>query len=153
MKRHPQWPRRLHLLIQSSQAVSFAWGTKDCGQFVGHWIRAATGVDIAAPYRGTYKTEASAEALFLGASKVRIPTALGDFAAQIAAAHSMAEVLPVTCASRGDVVWVDNATREHPSKFGALGVVSLDPRYAVCMSEKGTVRVHMHRWKRAWRVG
>jgi hypothetical protein len=151
MKRFPDWPRRLHLLIQSSHTVSFVWGTRDCGQFLGRWIRDATGVDLAVPYRGKYNDEASAIALFSGNSKPT-PTALGDFAAAIAVANSMAEVLPITYAHRGDAVWVDNSTLEHPSRFGALGVVSLDPRYAVCMSEQGTKRVHMHRWKRAWRV-
>jgi hypothetical protein len=136
MKRHSNWATRLHLLIESSKDVTFDWGKYNCGLFVARWIREATGV------------EASAEAIFLNG----FPD-LGSFAASIAAAHGMSEVTPITYAQRGDVVWLDNSTPANPSKYGALGIVSLDGRYAVCMSEKGTKRVHMQRWKRAWRVG
>jgi hypothetical protein len=148
MKRHFQWAQRLHLLVESSKAVTFAWGTYDCGQFAARAIREMTGVDVAAPYRGKYGDEASAEALFLNGH-----ADLGSFAAAIAAANGMPEITPVTYAQRGDLLWVDNGTPAHPSKYGALGIVSLDGRYAVCMSETGTKRVHMHRWRRAWKVG
>jgi hypothetical protein len=146
MKRLPNWPRRLHLLTRSSQAVTFDWGHYNCGLFVTRWIREATGLDLGAPYVGKAKDEASAEAIFLNGH-----ADLGSFAAAIATANGMAEVAP-TYAQRGDVVWVDNSTSLNPSKYGALGVVSLDARWALCMSDKGTVRVHMSRWKRAWRV-
>lgn len=143
MSRHFQWARHLHEHLQKTKASSFAWGTQDCGQFVAQWILLATGVDVAAAYRRKYADEAAAEALFLNGH-----ADLGSFAAAIAAANGMPEVTPVTFAQRGDVVWVDNRT-----PHGALGVVSLDGRYAVCMSEKGTARVHMQRWRRAWKVG
>jgi len=152
MKRFNNWPQRLHLLIQSSKPIVFAWGIYDCGQFLGRWIREATGVDVAAPYRGKYSTEAAAETLFLAGHSGAPSQALGDFAAAIAAANGMPEIKPVTFAGRGDAVWVDNGTLENPSVYGALGIVGLDGRYAVCMSETGTKRVHMHRWKRAWKV-
>lgn len=148
MKRAHDWPRRLHLLIESSKPIVFTWGQYDCGQFVARWIREATGVDVAAHLRGTYSDEATAEKIFLNGF-----TDLGAYAASIAAANSMTEIKPVTFAGRGDVVWVDNGTAANPSPYGALGVVGTDPRFAVCMSEQGTKRVHMHRWKRAWKVG
>jgi len=148
MTRHSNWATRLHLLIESSKDVTFDWGKYNCGLFVARWIREATGVDVGAPYVGKATDKASAEAIFLNG----FPD-LGSFAASIAEAHGMTEVLPITYAQRGDVVWLDNSTPANPSKYGALGIVSLDGRYAVCMSEKGTKRVHMQRWKRAWRVG
>jgi len=129
MKRHSNWATRLHLLIESSKDVTFDWGKYNCGLFVARWIREATGVDLGTPYVGKATDEASAEA------------------------NGMLEISPITYAQRGDVVWLDNSTPANPSKYGALGIVSLDGRYAVCMSEKGTVRVHLKRWKRAWRVG
>jgi hypothetical protein len=150
LKRYSNWPTRLHLLIQNSKDVPFDWGRRNCGLFVTQWIREATGVDLGAPFLGKATDEASAEAIFLNGFSG--PTALGDFAASIAAANSIAEVLPVTYAQRGDVVWVDNSTALNPSAYGALGVVSTDGKNAVCMSEKGTVRVHMQHWKRAWRI-
>jgi len=142
MQRFPDWPRRLHLLVESSKAVTFDWGRYNCGLFVARWIRECTGVDLSAPYVGKCSDEASAEALFLNGHQD-----LGSFAAAIAAANGMPEVAP-TLARRGDVVWVDNLTT-----YGALGVVNLDARFAVCMSEQGTKRVHLQRWRRAWRVG
>jgi hypothetical protein len=147
LQRFQNWPRRLHILIQSSQAITFQWGLHDCGLFAARWIREATGLDLGAPYRGTYSTEAGADAVFLAGY-----SDLGSFAAAIAAANSMPEV-PPTFARRGDVVWVDNSTPLNPSPYGALGVVGLDPRFAHCMGAQGTVRVHMSRWKRAWQVG
>jgi hypothetical protein len=151
MKRHPQWPRRLHQLISSSQEITFAWGTYDCGHFVARAIREMTGIDVAAAYRGKYSDEAGAQKLFLQGQHSAHPgaptDALGNFAAQIAAENHFPELKPVTLAHRGDVVWVDNRTQ-----FGALGIVDLTGRHALCMSSKGTVRVHMQRWRRAWRI-
>jgi hypothetical protein len=141
------WPLKLHEFIVAMRDEKFSWGVRDCGQFAGSWILAATGIDVAAAYRGKYHDEAGAEALFLNRH-----LDLGSFAAAIALENGMPEVAPVTCAQRGDVVWVDNSTLLNPSLYGALGVVSLDGRYAVCMSDKGVKRVHMQRWKRAWRV-
>src|ERR1700683_1962239 len=109
MKRHPQWARRLHQLVVSSKAVTFAWGIYDCGQFAARAIREMTGVDVAIAYRGKYTDEASAEALFLNGHPD-----LGSFAAAIASANGMPEILPVTFAQRGDVVWVDNSTQLNP---------------------------------------
>jgi hypothetical protein len=147
MQRIPSWPRRLHQLIESSQTITFEWGRYDCALFVCAAIREITGVDVGLSYRGTYQDEAGAEAIFLAGF-----ADLGAFAASIAAANSMPEV-QVTFARRGDVVWVDNGIDENPSPYGALGIVGLDGRFAVCMSETGTKRVHMRRWKRAWQVG
>jgi hypothetical protein len=144
LQRIQNWPRRLHTLIASSQGIVFQWGQYDCGMFVARWIREVTGgaVDVGAPYRGTYSTEPGADAVFLAGY-----SDLGSFAAAIAAANSMPEV-PPTFARRGDIVWVDNGTT-----YGALGVVGLDGRFAHCMGSQGTVRVHQHRWQRAWQVG
>lgn len=142
MKRVDNWMQRLHGLIATSQAVTFAWGRYDCAMFVCAAVREITGVDIGLPYRGTYSDEAGAEKLFLSGH-----ADLNSFAASIAAANGMPEVDP-QFSRRGDVVWVDNKTQ-----YGALGVVGLDARFALCMSDQGLAPVHMQHWKRAWRVG
>lgn len=147
MQRLPNWPRRLHQLIESSKAITFEWGRYDCAMFVIAAVREITGIDVGEALRGTYQDEAGAEAIFLTGF-----ADLGAFAASIATANQMPEVAPAF-ARRGDVVWVDNGTDDNPSPYGALGIVGLDGRFAVCMSETGTKRVHMHRWKRAWQVG
>src|SRR5580693_4269758 len=94
MRRLPNWPRRLHLLTQSSQAITFDWGRYNCGLFLARWIREATGVDVGAPYMGKATDEASAEAIFLNGHTGAAENALGDFAAVIAVANGMAEVVP-----------------------------------------------------------
>jgi uncharacterized protein DUF6950 len=153
MQRLPHWQRQLAILIQTAESFTFAWGQYDCALFAARAVREITGLDIGAPYAGTYSDEAGAIAIFTKGYTGPASLALGAFAASLAAANNMPEVIPVTFARRGDVVWVDNSTPENPSTYGALGVVSLDGRYAACMSDKGVKRVHMQRWKRAWRVG
>ncbi|TPN44466.1 hypothetical protein FJ981_28125 [Mesorhizobium sp. B1-1-4] len=57
MNRLPDWPARLHDFIDGVKRSPFAWDGHDC--FIG-WaadaVLAMTGEDIAARYRGKYKT-------------------------------------------------------------------------------------------------
>ena len=139
MKRHPQWQRKLAGRITSARQLEFAWGTFDCAMWVCDWIRDVTGIDPGANYRGKYSTEAEAQAIF-GAD-------LGAFAATVATSIGATEV-PPRYARRGDIVHVDNGTT-----YGALGVVNLDARFAMCVSQNGVVPAHMNHWKRAWQIG
>src|SRR5260370_566752 len=117
MQRVPNWPRRLHQLIESSQAITFEWGHFDCGMFLCAAVREITGGDVGEALRGTYQDEGGGEAIFLAGF-----ADLGAFAASIATANGMPEVAPAF-ARRGDAVWVDNGTDENPSPYGALGIV------------------------------
>jgi hypothetical protein len=141
MPRVHDWPRRLAQILDSTRQLPFEWGKLDCALHVCNCIKAMTGeqIDPGAAHRGQYADEAGAVARFGGD--------LAAFAATTAAALGFAEV-PITMAQRGDVVFVDNGTAH-----GALGVVSLDGRFASCMSDKGIVNVRIARWKRAWHVG
>src|SRR5947209_16908263 len=121
MQRVHNWERRLAMLVQSSESVVFQWGQYDCGMFVARWIREVTGIDVAGAIRGTYNSEATADAVFLSGHPD-----LGSYAAAIAMAHGMPEVAP-NFARRGDVVYVNNGTT-----YGALGIVGLDGRFAHC---------------------
>jgi hypothetical protein len=146
-ERLPEWPRKLAQLITSArEGVPFAWGTFDCAMFCCQWIRELTGTDPGAAYRGKYSTEAEAIAIF--------GNDLASFAAGVLTPLGAVEV-EITYARRGDIVFVDNSTEEHPSPYGALAIVDLDGRYAVCVSATGArlMRLHMKRWKRAWRIG
>lgn len=140
LTRYHDWPERLSQILSTANAAGFQWGTLDCALSVCNCIRAMTGEDPGADYRGKYSDEA-------GALAITGPD-LGAFIAGIAASYSMEEIVPVTFARRGNVVLVDNGTPQ-----GALGIVSLDGRYAACMGDSKMLHVHMHRWKRAWRVG
>jgi hypothetical protein len=86
---------------------------------------------------------------------------LGAFATTIASAIGAPEVEP-SYARRGDIVFLDNSTPNNPSTYGALGIVDLDGRFAICVTTKGVLRVHrvdgdrtnrIARWKRAWLIG
>lgn len=144
LQRVHDWPERLHRIIASAREVPFQWGRFDCALHVCNCIKAMTGdlVDPGAGYRGTYSTEAGADAIFLAGF-----SNLGDFAASIAATYSMPEV-GVNYARRGDLVWVDNGTT-----YGALAIVGLDGRFATCASSAGLAHVRIQRWRRAWQVG
>ncbi|HEV3511993.1 MAG TPA: hypothetical protein VGS05_09845 [Candidatus Sulfotelmatobacter sp.] len=139
LQRVPDWRFRLGQIIESARQLEFEWGVFDCALHACNCIRAITGTDPAANYRGKYSDEAGAAEIY-GAS-------FEFFIASTAANLGLPEI-PVTLAQRGDLVFLDNETAQ-----GAIGVVSLDARFASCAGSKGLVLVRIHRWKRAWRVG
>lgn len=139
LERFPDWPERLHRIIDSARELEFEWGVFDCALHVGNCMRAIVDVDPSAEYRGKYSDEAGAAGIYGGS--------LQDFAARIFAGLECPEVA-VTFARRGDVVFIDNDTEQ-----GALGVVSTDGRFASCVTDKGLVLIRIARWKRAWQIG
>lgn len=61
LQRLPNWRKRFETFIDQVKATPFAWGEFDCGPaFAGRLVEALTGADLAAPYRGRYKTAAGA---------------------------------------------------------------------------------------------
>lgn len=61
MKRHRDWRRRLERFIDEAERTPFAWGTADCGpEWAGRAIEAVLGIDIAAQFRGRYRTATGA---------------------------------------------------------------------------------------------
>ena len=141
LRRRPDWPTALQLFCTANSRRRFAWGEWDCCLFVADAIEAMTGVDIAAPFRGKYRTYR--EALKL------IRMLCGDWplecvAAKIAAEHGMAEI-PVAQAQRGDMVLVNNGRRP------VMGIVALNGRELIVVSDRLT-RAPMSAARRAWRV-
>lgn len=57
------WPEKLLALIDAHQHTPHAWGEHDCVMFAGKAVEVITGVDFVAQFRGTYSTEAEAEAI------------------------------------------------------------------------------------------
>lgn len=139
MKRLPNWERLLADHFAAAGSKPFAWGVNDCGMSVGDAILAITGIDPIPGLRGEYSDETGALGL--------VGEDLGAFAADIAKAIGADEVRP-TYARRGDVVLVDNRNPKH-----ALGVVDHTGRFALCVGDGGLIRVRMHRWLRAWKIG
>ncbi|HEY3972307.1 MAG TPA: hypothetical protein VGM18_04835 [Candidatus Sulfotelmatobacter sp.] len=141
LQRIPNWRERLGQIIASAGELEFQWGVFDCALHVCNCIRAitTTAIDPGHSYRGTYSDEAGAAAIY-GSS-------LEQFVAGIAATLALPEVAP-TFARRGDLVFIDNGTAQ-----GAIGIVSLDGRFASCASDKGLAMIRIRHWKRAWQIG
>jgi hypothetical protein len=142
VKRLLNWPALLEAHLEGARKQTFSWGKWDCALAACDAIKAITGTDPGAPYRGKYSTEGGAATL-AGATLV----AFGAFVATATAGLAMPQV-SVRHARRGDLVLCDNGTPQ-----GALGIVDLSGRYAVCAGAKGLLKLRMSRWKKAWRVG
>lgn len=135
--RFHDWETRLAAHFASAAERQFAWGEFDCGLAVCDAVKTITGNDPGEGLRGTYASEAEADA---------IVRRLGDFAAEVAVRFGFREV-PPSFAGRGDIVLVNNGNPKQ-----ALGIVDLSGRTAVCASERGMKRVRMSHWLRAWKV-
>jgi hypothetical protein len=138
MKRLPNWERLLAAEFAEASA-HFEWGKFDCAMFAANCVRAITGRDLAAEFRGTYSSEAAAAQITGGD--------LGAFIDSVCKEQGMKEVAPAY-GRRGDVVLVDNGDPAH-----AIGIVDHTGRFACCAGPKGLARVPMQKWLRAWRVG
>ena len=96
----PQWQRDFDAFIAVRMRTPFCWGQHDCCLFAADAVKAQTGVDHAAPWRGTYFTELQA---------ARLLAQLGGLAALGAMAGP--ECPPLT-ARHGDVGLVFDGVRE-----------------------------------------
>lgn len=59
--RNQDWTTRLHDVIKAALERPFSWGEFDCCLFAADCAIAVCGIDPAAKYRGTYKTETGAK--------------------------------------------------------------------------------------------
>jgi hypothetical protein len=111
MKRRGDWHSRLNAFIDGVKRQPFDWATMNCGEhFAAGAVMAMTDVDIAAPWRGRYKTAAGA----VRAMKRDGFACLGDMAASV-----LPEVHP-SSARLGDIAAVPA-----DGPFGtSLGVVN-----------------------------
>lgn len=60
LERLPDWNTRVANALADRAARPFAWGVNDCAIFAADVIEAATGHDLAAPYRGRYRSRRGA---------------------------------------------------------------------------------------------
>jgi hypothetical protein len=137
--------RAFNQFLLDSANTPFAWGSNDCCLFSANAILAVTGVDIADDFRGKYTDEASAFALVTTITRVAKPT-VSDAAAHCAAKHGLVEYTHPLMAKRGDLVVISNG--------GTLicGVVHLNGREVVSISQKGVVRLPISNVVRSWGV-
>lgn len=63
--RYPDWPARLHAAVLAALRTPHEWGQFDCALCAAHLVHAITGEDFGARWRGTYSSEAEAQALLV----------------------------------------------------------------------------------------
>lgn len=132
MSRRTAWIEYLEAYLWLCSQGSFGYGAQDCFLFVSGAVRAMTGIDPAARYRGRYRSRAQARALLKEA---------GGYSA-VFQNCGMKEI-PMARAQRGDVVQL--------SRFG-LGLMALDGQRAYTVGEEGLVLVTPQFQGKAWRA-
>ncbi|MBC2731386.1 hypothetical protein [Thiobacillus sp.] len=134
MTRVETWPQVLAEFLADADRP-FEWGTWDCGLMAANCVQAMTGVDIAAEFRGRYKTAKGARRVMRGA--------MGEMMTRVAATYGMPEI-DIRLAQRGDMVMIETPLGE------ALGICT-GPTVA-CTGPDGLVFRPMSRALRAWRI-
>lgn len=123
--------------------MPFSWGENDCALFVADGIKAITGVDIAADFRGRYRNETGAWELI---RTVTGGETVADAAAWCAAKFEMEEWPGPLYAQRGDMVTLEDDGRL------IAGLVHPNGRDIVVVGELGLKRVPFTVGRRAWHV-
>ena len=143
MQRHTDWPDRLAAFLKA--CPPFAWGRCDCALFACNAVRAITGVDMAAGFRGRYRSP-------LGAVR-QISASCGgksiEDLAEAMARNLDIEEIPPAYAQRGDVVLVDSVIEGRPMPTLA---VHAGEALAVVAPE-GLALLPPTRARRAWKIG
>ena len=96
--RFHDWPERLFGVIKDAQSATFVWGSNDCALFACDCIKAITGVDRAANFRGRYKTRKGALASLKKIEGVETLPQLAD--------KYLGERIALSHARRGDIVLI-----------------------------------------------
>lgn len=140
--RYPDWPSRLQRYLDGLGDVRFEYGRMDCCLFTCDAVEAMTGHDMAAWFRGRYRTRKEAFAL------IRERTGRGGVAAvaAYAAAECGLQEVPVAMARRGDMVLIGVGAK------ACLGVVSLTGLDAMAIYGRQILRVGLLSVTRAWRI-
>jgi hypothetical protein len=143
LARKPNWDTdAFDKFLLSRATTPFAWGGNDCALFAADAIEAITGIDIAADFRGRYRTEASA---WKAIAKVCNGTTVEHAAAYCAEKFGLVEWEHPLMARRGDLVVFEDA----PGHTIA-GVVHLNGRQLISVGEDGWKRFPITQVKRAW---
>lgn len=101
MKRREDWPVRLGEFIESRRSMPFRYGENDCCLFAADAVKAMTGDDLAAAWRGKYRS--AREALKFVRDAGGLPKLVSTV---------LSETVAVALAQRGDVLLVPRGDRE-----------------------------------------
>jgi len=144
MMRLPDWPDRLANFLADSRHEPFEWGRHDCCLFGANGVRAIAEIDVAAPFRGRYRTA-------IGAARVLRRFAGGgvaEAAREIGRRLDCPEIDP-RLAQRGDVALVTGVPGD--ALGGALGLC-IGGRFAVAALAGGWGAVPLGQVAAAWAV-
>lgn len=137
LKRLPDWPERLSAQIHACMKAPFVWGQHDCCLFAMDCVKAMTGEDLAAPYRG-YTSQIQAMRM------LKENGGVAGIAEAVARKYDIPEIAP-TLAGRGDVCLFDTG---HGDTLGiCTGVNIFAPAF------EGLVGTPALQALRAWRIG
>lgn len=140
LTRRHDWPARLRETVEAARRKPFAYGSHDCLLFAADAILAMTGVDLAAPVRGSYhdaEGAAAALAAFAGGGMI-------EAVEKITAQHGIDRVA-WAFAQRGDAVLVETTIGP------ALGICIA--AHAAVAAPGGVAMVAMAEAMRAYRIG
>lgn len=137
MIRLDDWPARLDEAVAIGNMRAFEWGKHDCLMFAADCVRAMTGVDLMAEWRGSYDSHDAAYANldkgYRGSLAYAVSSKLERHASPF-------------FAQRGDVVLHDNTA-------GVLGLgVCLGRMFAAPAEVKGLVYFPLSKAIAAWKV-
>ena len=135
MQRHDDWLQRLNDFLAVARGRAYAPGQHDCALFAAGAVAAMTGVDLAAEWRGRYRTLRSGQRALRAAGYT-------DHV-EFVAAHF--EAIPVALAGVGDLAVI------RTDDGAALGVVT-GPLVAVLRPDQGLGFVSLLAAERAFRV-
>ena len=140
MTRFPDWESRLHDFLVSREHTPFRYGVNDCCLFAADAVCVITGVDIAAEFRGQYKSQRGA---LTAIKRLTGGTTAADAVAY--AARDLEECAPAL-ARRGDLVLVEEGEL-------IAGIVHLSGTDVVVAGRDGLLRKPFTDIKRAWHAG
>lgn len=134
MKKLNNWLPNLQVLVEESRNKSFVYGQHDCCLFGADVVLAQTGIDLAADYRGKYKTLAGGIKLLKKAG----------YADQIDFLEKHLEEIPTAFASVGDIGVV--------SFEGMDSVCVVIGAFAAAITETGLINVDTTNLTRVFKV-
>jgi hypothetical protein len=112
------WPELMHAYVKDVRAMPFAWGTFDCCLFTADCVKAMTGEDFAADFRGKYTDAPSAYAMLQEFAGGGVYATMEKLRPQFGW-----EEVPPKLAQRGDIVMVSPTVCGSDERFdGALGI-------------------------------
>jgi len=141
MIRAEDWVNRLDDYFKRTETLPFSLGANDCCLFAAGAVQAMTGVDLAARFRGKYRTEA-------GAMRILKRYADGDVRAmmtRMARDNALEEVTPLRL-TRGSIALISHDGRE------SLGVISLTGAHILAPAVTGRAQFPLTRALTGWLI-